>query len=133
MNLKQYIIIMLLGTLFCWIAWIFVILNIDPFQDTGVGFLFFYISFTFALLGTISIFSFLIRQSIGKNKLPMFRYVKQSFKDALFFTLVFILLLFLQGKGYLNWWNTIIFNLVVLLSSIFILSNKTNNNHINFK
>lgn len=133
MNLKQYFTIMLLGTIFCWIAWLFVVFNIDPFQDKGIGFSFFYVSLGLALLGTISIISFLIRKSLGKDNLPMFRYVKQSFKDALFVAIVLILMLFLQGKGYLNWWNTIIFVVAILFSALFILSSKNNNEHINFK
>jgi len=44
MTLKQYFIVMILGTILCWVALSFVILNIDPFQDTGIGFTFFYIS-----------------------------------------------------------------------------------------
>ena len=133
MNLKQYFTIMLLGTVFCWVAWLFVVFNIDPFQDKGAGFGFFYVSLGLALMGTISVISFLIRQSLGKNNLPMFRYVKQSFKDALFVAIVLILMLFLQGKGYLNWWNTIIFVVAILFCAIFILSSKNNNEHINFK
>jgi len=53
MNLKQYLIIMLLGTVFCWISWVFVIINIDPFQDSGIGFTFFYFSYLYDILDYI--------------------------------------------------------------------------------
>jgi len=134
MNLKQYITIMLLGTILCWVAWFFVILNIDPFQDQGIGFGFFYLSLAFAFIGTVSILSFLLRNYFSKKNLPMFRYVQKSFKDSLFVSAVVVLMLFLQGKGYLNWWNTIIFVSTIILGIIFMWSSKNNNNeHINFK
>lgn len=133
MNLKQYITIMLLGTILCWVAWFFVVLNIDPFQDQGTGFGFFYISLAFAFVGTVSIISFLLRNHFSKQNTPMFKHVHRSFKDALFIAIVLVIMLFLQGKGYLNWWNTIILILAILLGAIFILSSKKNNEHINFK
>ena len=106
MTLRQYITIMILASILCWTAWGIVIINIDPFQDTGVGFTFFYTSLFFALLGTISVFAFFIRQLFSRKALPMFRYVKRSFSDSFFISVSLIVLLFLQGKGYLNWWNT---------------------------
>ena len=108
MNLKQYLIIMLLGTVFCWISWVFVIINIDPFQDSGIGFTFFYFSLLLALIGTISVISFLLRNSFSKKNLPMFRHIQKSFKDSLIISSLIVLMLFLQGQNYLNSWNVII-------------------------
>ena len=118
MTLRQYITIMILASILCWTAWGVVIINIDPFTDTGIGFSFFYVSLFFALLGTLSVFTFLIRQFTSREVLPMYRYVQRSFKDAFLFSIVLIVLLFLQGKAYLNWWNTLIF----LIALIFIVS-----------
>ncbi|MBU2542910.1 hypothetical protein KJ785_05115 [Patescibacteria group bacterium] len=118
MTLRQYITIMILGSILCWTAWGIVIINIDPFQDTGIGFAFFYVSLFFALLGTISVLAFFIRHLFSREALPMFRYVKRSFSDAFFISICLVILLFLQGKAYLNWWNTGIF----LLALAFILA-----------
>ncbi len=118
MTLRQYIIIMIFGSILCWTAWGIVIVNIDPFQDTGVGFTFFYTSLFFALLGTISVFAFFIRKLFSREALPMFRYVKRSFSDSFFISVSLVVLLFLQGEAYLNWWNTGIF----LLALAFILA-----------
>jgi len=109
---------MIFGSILCWTAWGIVIVNIDPFQDTGIGFVFFYISLFFALLGTISVLAFFIRQLFSREALPMFRYVKRSFSDSFFISVALIMLLFLQGRAYLTWWNTGIF----LLALAFILA-----------
>ncbi|MFH1947273.1 MAG: hypothetical protein ABIJ23_03905 [Candidatus Magasanikbacteria bacterium] len=118
MTLRQYITIMILASILCWTAWGIVIINIDPFTDTGIGFAFFYASLFFALLGTISVFAFFIRQLFSREALPMFRYVKRSFSDSFFISVSLVVLLFLQGKAYLTWWNTGIF----LLALAFILA-----------
>lgn len=115
---------MVFGTVMCWTAWGFVIYNIDPFQDRGAGLAFFYISFFFALLGTISLAAFALRRWFSRLEQPMFRYVQKSFQDALLVSFALILLLYLAGGQYLNWWNTAIFTAVVFLAIGFRLSTK---------
>jgi len=135
MNLKQYLFIMLFGTVLCWVAWFFVILNVDPFQDNGTGLTFFYVSLALALLGTVSVLSFSLRNYFSRRNLPMFRYVQRSFKDAFVVSVIFVLMLFLQGKGYLNWWNTGVFILALVLGIAFVWTTKHQGekNNINFK
>ena len=60
MNLRQYLAIMGMATALCWVSWIFVLFNIDPFLDTGLGFFFFYLTFFFALIGSLSIIVFIL-------------------------------------------------------------------------
>lgn len=115
---------MIIGAVLCWIAWGFVLLNIDPFQDTGAGFSFFYVSLFFAFLGTISLASFLIRYYFSKDDLPLFRFVQKSFRDALLISAVLIGLLFLQGRKYLQWWNIGIAAVAIILLLIFKFFNK---------
>ncbi len=120
MTLKQYLTIMILGTLLCWIAWGMVLINIDPFSDSGIGFAFFYVSLFFGLIGTVSIFSLLLRKLFSRVDLPMYRYVQKSFRDSLFFGVLLILLLYLQGENYLRWWNggVLVGGLILYLSFI---------------
>jgi len=121
MTLRQYLTIMLLATIFCWIAWWFVISNVDPFQGDGLGFFFFYLSLFLAILGTLSLLTFVVRKILSRQNLPMFRYVQKSFRDAIFIALLVVLLLFLQAQGYLHWWNLGIFavGLLLLLALVF--------------
>lgn len=114
MTLRQYISIMVLGTVLCWTAWWVVVIDIDPFQDTGVGFSFFYVSFFLAILGMISILAFVIRRMFSREELPMFKYVQKSFRDSLFISILLVLLLYLQGQGHLRWWNFILLLLIII-------------------
>ncbi|OGH72527.1 MAG: hypothetical protein A3G00_05070 [Candidatus Magasanikbacteria bacterium RIFCSPLOWO2_12_FULL_43_12] len=115
---------MLIATVLCWTAWWIVITNIDPFQDTGVGFGFFYSSLFFAFFGTISLLAFLARHLLNRDYLSMYRQVHKSFRDSLIISTALTLLLYLQGKQYLNWWNTLMFFAIIFLILSFFWSNK---------
>ena len=115
---------MLIGAVLCWTAWVLVLVNIDPFQDNGVGLSFFYGSLFLAFLGTISLSSFLIHYYFSKLDLPLFRFVQKSFREALFISAILIVLLFLQGKNYLQWWNLAVGLIAVLLFITFRFVNK---------
>ena len=41
MTLRQYLILMSIGTVVCFVAWFFVILSLDPTQAGFLGFFFF--------------------------------------------------------------------------------------------
>lgn len=127
MTLRQYLTIMLIATVLCWAAWWIVITNIDPFQDTGAGFGFFYLSLLFALLGTISLLAFLARHLLNRNYLSMYRQVQKSFRDSLIISSALTLLIYLQGKQYLNWWNSLMFFVIIFLILSFFWSSKNNN------
>lgn len=131
MTLKQYLTVMILASIFCWVSWWFVITNVDPFQADFVGFVFFYVSLFFSLLGTISILAFLVRKITGKDSQPIFRYVKKSFQDSLFLSLFLITLLYLQEKSFLHWWNAGVLAGTFLLYLIFVSSSKVNNPNLN--
>jgi hypothetical protein len=105
MTLKQYVIIMIFATCLCWVSWGFVVLNINPFETTTVGFLFFYISLFFALLGTLTLAAFGLFHWFSRQQLPMFQYVQKSFRDGFLLSMVLTTLLYLRGRGWLTLWS----------------------------
>jgi hypothetical protein len=124
MTLRQYLTLMILSSILCWFAWGIVIVNIDPFQSGWFGFIFFYITLFFSCLGTTSIFTFLGYRFFSSDSLPMFRYVKKSFRDACLISVLIIGLLFLQGSKLLNWWNLGALLLVIIFVASFLFSAK---------
>ncbi len=126
MNLREYLSIMLLATLLCWVSWSIVLFNIDPFQTGNMGFLFFYGTLFFALSGTISLIEVLIQYRFGDNTIPLYQYVKKSFRDGIFGALLLICLLYLQGERLLTLWNLFVFLLAILFCAIFIKATHRN-------
>ena len=75
------------------------------------------------LCGIADYLKFLLKE-IPKEKWKVISFDLKSFQDSLIVSLIIILLLFLQAKQYLNWWNTSIFVLVVFLIIAFTFSTK---------
>lgn len=120
MTLKPYLVIMFLATIFCWIAWSVVVINVNPFQSDDVGFCFFYVSFFLAVVGTFSILTFLCRWFFSGSDEPIFRFVKKSFRDGFLISFFATTVLYLQARNYLRLWNlavlAVFFILYVLLT-----------------
>ncbi|HAT03984.1 MAG TPA: hypothetical protein DCS29_04410 [Candidatus Magasanikbacteria bacterium] len=115
---------MVFATVLCWISWVFVISNVDPFQTTMLGFVFFYASLYLALLGTISLVIFFCYKLFASRDLPLFRYVQISSRQSLFISTFLVICLYLQGQQYLNIWNALLLMAIFILFISFSLSVK---------
>ncbi len=122
MTLRQYLAIMGFATVLGWVAWVFVIFNVDPFRDSGLGFLFFFLTLAFALIGTFSIIIYTLYSLFSRKLIATFRMVQRSFSYATLISITAVSLLFLQGKGILNLWNTLIFIGILVFLFLFKLS-----------
>lgn len=93
---------MSISTALCFIAWAFVLFNVDPQKTDMIGFAFFYVSFLLALIGSVSLILFASYAAIVPRETPMFRVVEQSFRDAFLISFAFLILVFFQGSRVLS-------------------------------
>ena len=112
MSLTRYLILMTLATLLCWGAFLIVIYSVDPFETVTLGFVLFYLSIFFALVGILSLIGFLVRYIFNKNQF-ITQQVIVSFRQAILLAILVTASLYLQSNGLIAWWNLLI--LVVLL------------------
>jgi len=115
---------MLILTLICWLAWVFVLFFINPDETGFIGFILFYFSLFLAILGTVTIFGFIIRARIGKG--PVFKQIETSFRQSIWFSVFVIGLLLLQGLSLLKWWNSLVLFLFLIFLEFFFLSSRKN-------
>lgn len=128
MTLRQYLILMSIGTILCWVAWLFVVWSIDPSDAGTLGFLFFYISLFLAIVGSFSVFGFLVRRAIIKDDELVFRHVKRTFRQSIFVATLIVFVLFLLAEHLLTWWNLILLlGLCVFLEAIVFTNRKYSN------
>lgn len=125
MTLSRYLILMIIGTLLCWLAWFLVVFQIDPFKASLISLFIFYVSLFLSLIGTFAIVGFLFRILLMKQKEPYFKQVKKSFRHSLFFALLIIFALILQSQKLLNWWNILIILLVLIFFEMYFLADRT--------
>lgn len=121
MTLRSYLIIMLAMTILCVTAFGYIIWTVDPEITNGAGFLLFYLSLFFSLIGVFSLIGFLIRFVFLKSELAVNKAVI-AFRQSFLFAAFAIAALFLLSRGLLNWFNLAI--LIIGLSALefFLLS-----------
>lgn len=123
MSLKNFIILMALGTFLSWLGWILVINFINP-STTGVaGFIFFYLSLFLASTGTIAVIGLLIRMRGRREKL-ITEEVGTAFRHGILFSILIVGLFFLQSQKFLTWWNIVLFIFVLTILEFFFISLK---------
>lgn len=110
-------------TIICWVAWVLVLVLINPQQSDLIGFVLFYFSLFLALLGTASIFGFLIR--VWLKKKPIFKQVEIAFRQGIWLGLLVLIIFILKGLDLLRWWNALFLVLfLIFLELFFLLSNR---------
>jgi len=121
MTLGKYLFLMTMATLLCWGALALVVFFVDPEQSGTVGILIFYLAAFFAIIGTASIFGFLVRYFFKPRDFA-FVQVKNSFRQAIWFAILVVIVLFLQSKGLIAWWNLILLVLALAVLEMFWMS-----------
>jgi len=111
MNLKQFLTLMIVGTILCWAMFFLVLFRIDPAAG-AIALFFFYSSLFLSIIGTLSIIEMCVRIFLLKKSV-IFTQVKVSFRHSVMFSILFITVLFLQSKKLLAWWN-ILFLIIAL-------------------
>ncbi len=121
MNIKQLFFVVGGATLLFWIVWIMVVVKINPYETDFFGFMLFYLTLLFSLLGTFFITSFAFRKAFNKFTME-FDIVSTSFRQSFFFALLIVSLLVFQGLQMLNILNTILLIAVIVVLEFFFLS-----------
>ncbi len=124
MSLRNYILLMFLATIACYLVVLAVVFFFDPFIGGMATLFFFYTSLFLALIGTFAIFGLLIRLIFTKDKL-VFRKVIVSFRQAIWFSLLIIICLHLRSINLLIWRNVAFLILALVLLEIFFMSYKS--------
>lgn len=123
MNIKQLLIVVSVATLLFWMIWVLIVSQINPYETDFFGFLLFYLTLLFSLLGTFFLASFAFRKAFNKFSME-YNIVGTSFRQSFFFALLVISLLILQGVKMLNLLNSLLLVAVIVVLEFFFLSYK---------
>lgn len=107
MPFKKYIILIAISTIISFFSFIFVVTRVDPTNTNAIGFVLFYATLFFTLIGTLSLFMIAIRWIFVKN-LALFTNITRSFRQATLFSITIVSFLLLKSFDLLDWWNVII-------------------------
>jgi hypothetical protein len=115
---------MLLGTALSFGAWVYVLFNIDPMQTSLLGLIFFYTSLGLALVGLFALIGFGVRKMLMKQEVD-FRHVFISFRQAIFISLILIIVLILQSQRLFTWLNIGLLIITLTALEFFIISKRS--------
>lgn len=123
MNLKQYILAFLLGTVIASVAWVMVLTNIDPVTAGVPALLAFYLTLFIALNGFFTTMATIVRAIIFARR-NVEEVVTVSLRQGVLFSVLITGSLFLLSVELLNWWTLLLFIALVSLLEFFFLSTK---------
>jgi len=123
MTIRQYLILMSVSAVFCWVIWVLALYLIDPTEAKILGFTFFYLSLFLAITSSLSVLGLLIRMKLGREEL-IFKIVTTSFRQAMMVSLLLVGSLFLKSKDLLTWWNIVFLILALTILELFFISYK---------
>jgi len=124
MSLRGYIVLMLLATIACYLAFGAVLYFFDPTAGGIFTLLFFYASLFLALIGTFSLLGLLFRIFFTKDNL-IFKKVTTSFRQAIWFALLIVSSLYLRSVNLFVWRNLLFLVAAFALLELFFMSYKS--------
>jgi hypothetical protein len=123
MSLRSYIILMLITTVACYLAFLAIIYFFEPSENNVLVLILFYTSAFLCLIGTFSLLGLVLRVFFTSDQL-IFRKVITSFRQSIWFALLIIIGLYLKNKDLLVWRNIILLILALALLELFFMSYK---------
>lgn len=107
MTLRDYVIVMGIGTAAAWLAFVVVLVSIDPLRAGWVGLAFFYLTLGLASIGTLSIGGATIRVRARPEDMPS-RQVARAFRQAVLISILVISSLVLLSVGFFRLWTAVL-------------------------
>lgn len=120
---RHSILLGLIGTAVCWIAWAIVLLTIDPFQAGAIGIAAFFLTLFLAFLGTMTLLVLLIRRVFSRRGVA-YQELGVSVREAFLLSLVFVGGLGLLAAGLFVWWSVALLLVCLTMLEFFFLMNE---------
>jgi len=128
MTLRTYLILFALATVVAWVGWISIVIQVDPSAADGIMFFAFYVSFFVALFGLFSLIGFFFRVWFS-SKERMFQHLGESSRQGALLSGFLCILLYLESRGYLYWWNILLLLAAIIIIEFFFLSSEQKDTH----
>jgi hypothetical protein len=107
MTFRAFLIFMTVATIMAWAGWIVVLIAIDPTKAGVLAFVFFYLTLSLSLIGTLTMGGTGVRY-LAKREEILSRHVSKSFRQAFLFTILVDGSLMLMSRGLFRWWTAML-------------------------
>lgn len=121
MTLKSCLIGLVISTLLCFVAWILILLNVNPATTNWQGFLLFYLSLFLVLVSLLTLIGFFVRSKLFSRQ-PIFTQAGISFRHSVLFSIIAVGTLILQGLKMLSWQNAFLLIIGVIILEFYFIN-----------
>ncbi|MBI5467387.1 MAG: hypothetical protein HY975_04220 [Candidatus Kerfeldbacteria bacterium] len=128
MSLVRFLIVLGLGTVLSWSAWVLVVALLDPQTGGVIALMLFYSSLFLALLGTLTLAGFFLRYWLEKETL-IFQQVSIALRQATLLSGGATIALMLQSQRLLNIWVFLSLAIVLFVIEGFFLAGQSERHH----
>jgi len=115
MNLKFFILGISFLTLISLGFLVYILINVDPYNNTILNFILFYLSFFVLIAGLFILTGFYLKKLFIKKKIA-YRLFKTSFRQGILISIILTGFLLLQSFRILAWWSG---GIIVFIAVIF--------------
>ncbi len=129
MSLVRFLIVLAIGSLLSWAAWVMVLLSLDPVSGGLVVLVLFYVSGSLALIGTLTLGGFFLRYWLERDKIP-FEQISTALRQATILTIATVIGLLLQAGRLLNIWSLIALVIITFITEFFFLAGQSRRSHV---
>jgi hypothetical protein len=123
MTIGTYLYGMIISTVLCFISWALIVFCVNPTVENLTGPILFYLSLFFFLASFFTLAGFYLRRKISKNSIE-FTQAGDSFRQGVFFSLIFVGMLVLQSFRMLTLWNVGLFVIGIGLLEFYFMNRK---------
>lgn len=115
------VILLGIGSLISWAAWVFVLFRFDPIVDGVLTHLMFYLALGLALLGTLTTAGLMLHHR-RTGMVPSREHIGRISRQVTLFTVFVLILLYLAAHHWLKWWNILPLALLTITLELFMNS-----------
>lgn len=128
MSLPRFLFFTAIGSLVSGLAWVLVVLFIDPTQGGWIGPTLFFVSLYAGVFGIFLLVGFFMRLLVHKSE-PPFHHVGISLRQSFWLATLLVLSLFLQWNGLFEWWIGVLLVIGFSVLEAFFLSRQIDKQH----
>lgn len=124
MSLVRFLLILAVGTVLSWAAWVLVLMTMSPADGGTIAILLFYGSGWLAIFGTAAIIGFFLRYWFERETV-LFRQIAIALRHGTIVSTAVSLTLFLQSRRALNLWAILAILALAIVVELFFLAGQT--------
>jgi len=124
MTHHRYISIIAFSGGLMWVAWILIVLKLNPYESAGTALLLFFLTLMIALSCTFTVFGFYFRVWLFRNEI-FYKHINIALRQGIFLSLIAVFCLVFQRMKVFSWWSGFLIVAVFVLLEFYFSSRDT--------